>query len=223
MENSRRDLLRFIIASSLLPLKPDTIEVGDSKTKNPQKESNGINKQKSTPRCSFCYKSEDEVRKLIAGAKAFICNECVSVCQEIIDDDREKRSLTHKIPCQKSSSLPCMKVIRLLSFKPKPGKGEQLLVVLSELMRKPLSEDNPFLVKWHQMDGQSVTLFLGGTSGSDFKIFVQHEVVFKDGHGLAASTLDNDCPKLIEFGNQVKELTEDYESEFWIGAVQWEQ
>ena len=36
-------------------------------------------------RCSFCHKSEDQVRKLIAGPDgAFICDECVSICGEIL-------------------------------------------------------------------------------------------------------------------------------------------
>ncbi len=35
-------------------------------------------------RCSFCGKSQQEVRRLIAGPEVFICNECVSLCNEII-------------------------------------------------------------------------------------------------------------------------------------------
>ncbi len=40
-----------------------------------------------TPRCSFCCKSEDEVQKLIAGPQAFICNECVVLCMDIVRED----------------------------------------------------------------------------------------------------------------------------------------
>ena len=39
-------------------------------------------------RCSFCDKSQDHIRKLIAGPKANICDECVDVCVDIISDDR---------------------------------------------------------------------------------------------------------------------------------------
>jgi len=35
-------------------------------------------------RCSFCGKSQTEVRKLIAGPGVFICDECVGLCQQII-------------------------------------------------------------------------------------------------------------------------------------------
>ena len=38
-------------------------------------------------RCSFCGKTQDQVRKIIAGPGAYICNECVALCQEIVGDD----------------------------------------------------------------------------------------------------------------------------------------
>ena len=38
-------------------------------------------------RCSFCGKSRDQVRKLIAGPTVYICDECVSLCNEIISED----------------------------------------------------------------------------------------------------------------------------------------
>ncbi len=39
--------------------------------------------------CSFCGKSQHEVSKLIAGPKAFICDECVDLCREIIAEKRQ--------------------------------------------------------------------------------------------------------------------------------------
>ncbi len=39
------------------------------------------------PRCSFCGKTQDQVRKLVMGPGAYICNECVLLCQEIVADD----------------------------------------------------------------------------------------------------------------------------------------
>jgi ATP-dependent Clp protease ATP-binding subunit ClpX len=43
-------------------------------------------KDESVPRCSFCGKGHDEVKKLIAGPAVNICNECVALCDEIIVD-----------------------------------------------------------------------------------------------------------------------------------------
>ncbi len=37
--------------------------------------------------CSFCGKSQKEVRKLIAGPSVFICDDCVRICEEIIAED----------------------------------------------------------------------------------------------------------------------------------------
>ena len=41
-------------------------------------------------RCSFCNKSQNQVRKLIAGPGVYICDECVDICMEIIEDDNAK-------------------------------------------------------------------------------------------------------------------------------------
>ena len=38
--------------------------------------------------CSFCGKDQDEVLKLIAGPNVYICNECITLCQDIIDEDK---------------------------------------------------------------------------------------------------------------------------------------
>jgi len=37
--------------------------------------------------CSFCGKSQHEVKKLIAGPSVFICDECIDLCNEIIRDE----------------------------------------------------------------------------------------------------------------------------------------
>ena len=41
-------------------------------------------------KCSFCNKPEDRVRKLIAGPSAYICDECIEVCYEIIQEELEE-------------------------------------------------------------------------------------------------------------------------------------
>ncbi|MEW6139208.1 MAG: ATP-dependent Clp protease ATP-binding subunit ClpX [Thermodesulfobacteriota bacterium] len=43
--------------------------------------------------CSFCGKSQDEVRKLIAGPTVYICDECIELCNEIIAEEYEKEEL----------------------------------------------------------------------------------------------------------------------------------
>lgn len=38
-------------------------------------------------RCSFCHKTQDQVRKLIAGPNVYICDECIELCSEIIEEE----------------------------------------------------------------------------------------------------------------------------------------
>ncbi len=45
-------------------------------------------------RCSFCGKSQNEVKKLIAGPSVYICNECIDICNEIINDDEQAEAAT---------------------------------------------------------------------------------------------------------------------------------
>jgi ATP-dependent Clp protease ATP-binding subunit ClpX len=56
--------------------------------------------------CSFCGKNQNEVNKLIAGPSVFICDECVDLCNEIIRDELEEKSL------QSRENLPKPKEIK---------------------------------------------------------------------------------------------------------------
>jgi ATP-dependent Clp protease ATP-binding subunit ClpX len=56
--------------------------------------------------CSFCGKSQHEVRKLIAGPSVFICDECVDLCNDIIREEVQSDGLRHG-----ESSLPTPKEI----------------------------------------------------------------------------------------------------------------
>src|SRR5580692_8947461 len=47
----------------------------------------GDKDSKSSLYCSFCGKSQHEVRKLIAGPTVFICDECVELCKDIIHEE----------------------------------------------------------------------------------------------------------------------------------------
>ena len=53
---------------------------------------------KNTLYCSFCGKSQHEVKKLIAGPTVFICDECVELCMDIIKEE-------NKLSDSKASSL----------------------------------------------------------------------------------------------------------------------
>jgi len=46
--------------------------------------------------CSFCGKSQHEVRKLIAGPSVFVCDECVELCNDIIQEEMQDKSVSGK-------------------------------------------------------------------------------------------------------------------------------
>ncbi len=63
-------------------------------------------------KCSFCGKSQDQVRKLIAGPGVYICDECIDLCNEILDEElveghgsgtRQPAEAKGKAPAKKSS------------------------------------------------------------------------------------------------------------------------
>ena len=43
--------------------------------------------------CSFCGKNQKEVTKLIAGPSVYICNECIKLCGEIIEDEEKEKQV----------------------------------------------------------------------------------------------------------------------------------
>lgn len=54
-----------------------------------------------TLRCSFCGKGQKEVKKLIAGPGVYICDECIDLCNDIIDEEKERETAvkgTFKVP-----------------------------------------------------------------------------------------------------------------------------
>jgi ATP-dependent Clp protease ATP-binding subunit ClpX len=55
----------------------------------------GSGDSKNTLYCSFCGKSQHEVRKLIAGPNVFICNECVELCMDIIREEDKSQIVRH--------------------------------------------------------------------------------------------------------------------------------
>jgi len=55
-------------------------------------------KAKAPYRCSFCGKSQEQVRKLIAGQGVYICDECINLCQEIIDEEMAEAPRASRTP-----------------------------------------------------------------------------------------------------------------------------
>src|SRR5690349_15492748 len=58
-------------------------------------------------RCSFCGKGQEQVRKLVAGPGVYICDQCIDLCQEVLEEDN--RSATQKKA--KGGMIPTPQVI----------------------------------------------------------------------------------------------------------------
>lgn len=69
-----------------------------------------MNNVKRTRRCSFCGKSEEQVKKMIEGPNAFICNDCIEMCMFILQDEFEKESDTSAV--KSLSEIPKPKEIK---------------------------------------------------------------------------------------------------------------
>lgn len=65
-----------------------------------------MSKYDSHLKCSFCGKSQEQVRKLIAGPGVYICDECVDLCNEILDEELFDSSTTVSQPVPRREQPP---------------------------------------------------------------------------------------------------------------------
>src|SRR5258708_30204508 len=77
--------------------------------------------------CSFCGKSQHEVRKLIAGPSVFICDECIELCNDIIREE----TASHKGGKGAKSDLPTPPEIRQIldQYVIGPDSAQKILAV----------------------------------------------------------------------------------------------
>lgn len=89
------------------------------------------NKYDSHLKCSFCGKSQEQVRKLIAGPGVYICDECVDLCNEILDEELFDSSAAAPQPVPRREQSPEKRKARSanlsLSQIPKPREIKKYL------------------------------------------------------------------------------------------------
>lgn len=82
-------------------------------------------------KCSFCGKSQDQVRKLIAGPGVYICDECVELCNEILEEEifnsRKDDTSASQIGSQLADNNYSAKSKTSLEAVPKPTEINQYL------------------------------------------------------------------------------------------------
>ncbi len=104
-----------------------------------------MSKYDSHLKCSFCGKSQEQVRKLIAGPGVYICDECVELCNEILDEELMDTAGPMSPPASREQSAPKRNSNRerlTLSQIPKPREIKNYLddhVIGQEEAKKVLS------------------------------------------------------------------------------------
>ncbi len=62
--------------------------------------------ERNTVKCSFCGKTQDQVKRLIAGPNdIYICNECISLCETIISEEMENEAASGDIILHKPKEM----------------------------------------------------------------------------------------------------------------------
>ncbi len=105
-----------------------------------------MSKYDSHLKCSFCGKSQEQVRKLIAGPGVYICDECVELCNEILDEELMEEGTPVSPSSPRAEAKPVKKSNRAdkISFQaiPKPRELKRYLdehVIGQEEAKKVLS------------------------------------------------------------------------------------
>jgi ATP-dependent Clp protease ATP-binding subunit ClpX len=90
-----------------------------------------MSKYDSHLKCSFCGKSQEQVRKLIAGPGVYICDECVDLCNEILDEELFDSSAAAPQPVPRREQQPEKRKVRSSNLSinqiPKPREIKKYL------------------------------------------------------------------------------------------------
>ena len=81
-------------------------------------------------KCSFCGKSQEQVRKLIAGPGVYICDECIDLCNEILDEELTESQVAARSAPETKSKAPSKKTAKpapTLAEVPKPHQIKAFL------------------------------------------------------------------------------------------------
>ena len=112
-------------------------------------------------RCSFCGKTQDQVRKLIAGPGGiYICDECVDICADIIEDEYEEE------PAQEEMEINLLKPVEIKEFLDDYVIGQEeakkvLAVSVYNHYKRVLAEQGP-----DDVELQKSNIIIVGPTGS---------------------------------------------------------
>lgn len=113
-------------------------------------------------RCSFCGKTQDQVRKLIAGPNGiYICDECVDICADIIEEEYEEAE-----PAQEAMEINLLKPVEIKDFLDEYVIGQEeakkvLAVSVYNHYKRVLAEQGP-----EDVELQKSNIIIVGPTGS---------------------------------------------------------
>ncbi len=125
---------------------------------------------KGEPKCSFCGKGQGEVLKLIAGSSACICNECVELCNEILEEEYEKSEITPE-----DTGLPKPSEIKayLDQYVIGQERAKKILSVAVYNHYKRIEKEKIVKRKRNDVEIQKTNILLVGPTGSGKTLLAQ--------------------------------------------------
>ena len=123
-------------------------------------------KNKDDVRCSFCGKNTNEVFKMIAGNDVFICDECVDLCSDIIDEEIEYRNAKNKPVFKLLEPQKIMKHLNEYVISQDKAKKSVAVAVYNHYKRIIAKEN-------HDIELQKSNIALIGCTGSGKTLIAQ--------------------------------------------------
>ena len=123
-------------------------------------------KNKDDVRCSFCGKNTNEVFKMIAGNDVFICDECVDLCSDIIDEEIEYRNAKNKPVFKLLEPQKIMKHLNEYVISQDKAKKSVAVEVYNHYKRIIAKEN-------HDIELQKSNIALIGSTGSGKTLIAQ--------------------------------------------------
>ena len=160
-------------------------------------------------RCSFCGKSQEQVRKLIAGPGVYICDECVELCNEILEEefsDRHKATVSNGRQSEPRSSKQSASPRFSLASIPKPIDIKNYLddhVIGQDGAKKVLS-----VAVYNHYKRLSVEKLNGSDSAADDAVELQKANILLMGPtGCGKTLLAQSLAKLLDVPFAVADAT----------------